>query len=270
MNRPPKQGGQLILKMALNWNDSPPNITGAVSGTNGGAWAASLTNELAARVAGSAEYTALLLPDGTPPGFGYLLITNHAGAVTLSGALADGTSFSQTVPLSGAGDVPIYGNLYSNTGLLLGWIGFESGSPAGTLSWVKPASGAMGHSVGRYTNGFTNLVVVQGSPWTNTSPHSAAIDLPYGQLDISGGGLLSPLLFNVSVGNNNAVVKLSGVPTNSLAGSIDPKTGLLTITFGNGAGKSTITGTGAVLQNVTNAGGFFPGITNTGTILLNP
>ena len=56
---------------------------------------------------------------------------------------------------------------------------------------------------------------------------------------------------------NNELVKLRGDPTNSLTGLINPKTGLLTITFGNGTGKATTVGKGAVLQNVTNAGGFF-------------
>jgi hypothetical protein len=266
VRRTAKLGGPLVLEMTLNWNDSPSNITGTVSGTNGGAWVANLTNELAAKGSTSAEYTALVLPDDTPPGYGYILITNHAGAVTLSGTLADGTSFSQAVPLSGDGDLPVYGNLYGGTGLLLGWLGLESGSPTGNLTWIKPAS----RSTALYTNGFTNLVLVQGSLWTNPLPHTAAIDLPSGLLDISGGSLPSLLSFNVAVSNNNALVKLPGSPTNSLTGSINAKTGLLTATFGNGAGKATTAAKGAVLQNVTNAAGFFLGKTNAGSMVLQP
>jgi hypothetical protein len=41
-------------------------------------------------------------------------------------------------------------------------------------------------------------------------------------------------------------MKLPGSATNSLTGSINPKTGLLTITFGNGAGNATTAGKGAV------------------------
>ena len=262
-----KQGGPLNLAMQVNWNNSPLTLGGTVSGTNGGAWEANLTAELAAKVSASAEYTALLLPEGTPPGYGYLLLTNHAGAVVLNGALADGTPFSQAVPVSGTGDLPVYGNLYGSTGLLMGWIGLESGAPAGNLAWIKESS----HFNALYTNGFTNLVVgLQGSRWTNPLPHMAAIDLPAGRLNISGGGLLTPLMFNVAVSNNNVVVKLAGSPTNSLMGTNNPKTGLLTITFGNGAGKATTAGTGAVLQNATIAGGFFLGKTNAGSIILQP
>ena len=70
--------------------------------------------------------------------------------------------------------------------------------------------------------------------------------------------------------NNNDLVKLVGSPTNSLTGSINPKTGLLTITFGNGAGKATTAGTGAVLQNANTSAGYFLGKTNAGSILLQP
>jgi hypothetical protein len=55
-----------------------------------------------------------------------------------------------------------------------------------------------------------------------------------------------------------------------LTGSINPKTGLLTVTFGNGAGRATTAGKGAVLQHETNAAGFFLGKTNAGSILLQP
>ena len=263
--RTAEQGGPMTLEMTLNWNDSPPNISGTVSGSNG-AWLANLTNELALKGSSSAEYTACVFPDGTPPGYGYMLITNHEGTFTLRVTLADGTSFSQTVPLSGAGDLPVYGNLYGGTGLLLGWIGLESGSLSGNLTWIKPAS----RSTALYGNGFTNQIFLQGSPWTNPLPHTAAIDLPSGQLAISGESLLTNLTFNVMVSNNNALVKLPGGSTNSLTGSISPKTGLLTITFGNGAGKATTAGTAAVLQNVTNAAGFFLGKANAGSIILQP
>ncbi len=259
------QGGPLALNMTLNWNDSPPTITGAVSGNNGLPWEAFLTNLAAVTASSSAEYTAWLLPAGTPPGYGYLLITNRAGMVTLSAALADGTSFSQTVPLSGAGSLPIYGSLYGGTGLLLGWLDLENGSLTGNLTWVKPASA----SSSRYATGFTNSVIVQGSPWTNPPPNTAAIDLPSGQLAISGGNLPN-MTFNIAVNNDNALVKLSGGSTNSLTGSINPKTGLLTLTFGHGSGKSTTTGVAAVLQNVTSAAGYFLGNTNAGSILLSP
>ena len=111
---------------------------------------------------------------------------------------------------------------------------------------------------------------IRGSPWVYLLPHTAAIDLPSGHLAVSGESLLTNLTFNVAVSNNNALVKLPGNPTNSLTGSINAKTGLLTATFGNGAGKATTAVKGAVLQNVTNAAGFFLGKTNAGSMVLQP
>lgn len=114
------------------------------------------------------------------------------------------------------------------------------------------------------------MVSLQGSRWSTPSPHLAAINLPIAKLDISGGNLSLPLSFNAAVSNNNALVKLPGSPTNSLTGSINPKTGLLTITFGDGIGKATVVGHGAVLQNTNVAAGFFLGKTNAGSIILVP
>jgi hypothetical protein len=44
----------------------------------------------------------------------------------------------------------------------------------------------------------------------------------------------------------------------------------LTITFGNGNGKSTTAGFGAVLQDAAIAAGFFLDKTNAGTVVLTP
>jgi hypothetical protein len=265
-------GGPLTVEMTLNWNVTPPLITGTVTGTNGGYWVANLFAKRAANN-GSAEYTTVLSPISSgpnlPPGYGYVLMTNHLGVFTLSGALADGTSLtatSQTVPVSENGDIPVYDSLYGNTGLLLGWVNIANGVPAGNLEWIKKAS----HATALYTNGFTNFVSAQGSLWANPLAHTAAVDLPAGHLNISGGSMLSALSFNVAVSNNNALAKLPGGATNSLAGSINPKNGLLTVTFGNGTGKATTVGTGAVLQNGANAGGFFLSRTNAGSIILQP
>ena len=255
--------------MHLNWDAAPPQITGTVRETNGGAWIAQLTSELAGSGLGLANYT-LLIPPGTnapansPGGDGYALITSHLGTVTLTGALADGAAFSQTVAESKTHHLPIYAAPYTN-GLLLGWLDLSGGAPAGSLTWICPATAS-----GFFPNGFTNAVTVQSSAWTNPPPHTAAIDLPSGQLDISGGGLVSPLIFYVAVSNNNALVKLAGSPTNSLKGTNNPKTGLLTITFGNGNGTNTTAGTGAVLQNQNSGGGFFTNTANAGAFSLTP
>jgi BspA type Leucine rich repeat region (6 copies) len=266
-------GGPLALQIGFNGN-SPAQITGTVSGTSGGGWKANLLANPTAKT-GSAEYTVLLAPSqpvaaGVPPGDGYLLITNHAGVLLVTGSLADGTSLtatSQSVAIDAMGDVPIYDSLYSKTGLLTGWINLTNlnGTPGlNTLTWIKPAT----KTAALYPNGFTSVLQVQGEPWIAPAAKTPAIPLNDGILIVSNIGLY--LTYNVGVSNNSALVKLPSVVTNSLTGSITTKNGLLTVTFGDGPGKTTVTGTGAVLQNANSAGGFFLGKTNAGSIILQP
>ena len=107
--------GPLQVDLALDTRHS--QITGTVSASQ---WTANLIADLASNTLPSAEYTMLFSPStnvsaDSPPGDGYALVTNDAGIVTLSGALADGTRYSQTVPVSQTGDLPVYASLYTNT-----------------------------------------------------------------------------------------------------------------------------------------------------------
>jgi Immunoglobulin domain len=259
--------GPVNLDMMLNWTNG--QITGSVSGSNFGGWNSPLLAKLSASSSPSAEYTVVLSP-GTnavgdiPPGFGYMLITNHNGSVTLSGALADSTSFNQSPRLASGGAVPVYASLYGKTGLLLGWLSISNGtiSAETPLAWIKPTA-----SSGIYSAGFTNLLLATGSAWTNPPVRDPALALADGTLSISNTG--AALDFPIAI-TNDVVVKTSTTPTNSLTGTIAPKTGLLQITFGNGAGKATTVGYGVMLQDSTNGAGFFVTKTNAGAILLTP
>jgi len=270
INRVPRaaaQGGPVTVEMFLQWGDGL--ISGSVSGEDQGGWTNTLDAEKAAASSPSSAYTVLLGPQTNavaeiPPGSGYMLITNHNGSVTLSGAVADGATFSQTVPLGVSSDVPVfYGKFYGNTGLLLGWLGLSNGTVEAEtpMAWIRPAAWS-----GLYTNGFTNLLSVTGSGWTNPPSGTPALSLSGGALTIADGSL--SLDFDVSI-TNNTVVKKSG-STNSMTGTIAPKTGLLQITFGNGTGKATTVGYGALLQNSNKGGGYFVTKTNAGFIQLLP
>jgi uncharacterized repeat protein (TIGR03803 family) len=258
--------------LKVNWmlDRAAPQIVGTVSNTQ---WTAQLTAELAGTNLPSAEYTLLLgppagAPANTPPGEGYAAVSNHLGAVAFSGKLADGTAITPSAAESQNGDVPVYASLYGNTGLLLGWINLtnlEAAPPGNTLAWIKKAA----RTTLLYTNGFTNELAVQGAPWTNPPAGTPAIALAAGQLVISNANFF--LLFtNVSVSKTNTLVKLGTSTTNLLTGSIASKTGLLTLSFGNGKGRAVTAGLGAVLQSQTNGGGFFLGTTNAGIISLLP
>lgn len=272
------QGGNLTIDMNVLWEANHREISGSVSGTNGGPWTAELLLIAKSTNKNSAEFTMLISPTedaplASPDGYGYATITNKSGTLIISGRLADGTALNQSVPLDEVNSAPLYANLYHNTGVLLGWLNFDGGSvtnadqiPAGDITWIKKAV----HSRGIYTNGFTNVASVLGSIWR--APAKGIPALPFttnapGLLNISGGNAID-LTYNVAVSTNNNLVKLSGSPTNSLSGGIDPKTGLLTVTFGNGHGNTTSISKGAILQATTNAAGFFLGTNQSGTTLL--
>jgi uncharacterized repeat protein (TIGR03803 family) len=265
------------LRVDLTLDSATPRITGTVSNTQ---WTASLTADLASKNLPSAESTILFslsadVTPNSPPGDGYALVTNHSGMVTLGGGLADGTSYSQAVPASRSGDVPVYASLYGNTGLLLGWVNLTNWDaapptndlPTNQLVWIKKAS----RSAARYPGGFTNILSLQGAPWTDLGANTAAISMTDGQLVISNAGAGLYLDFtNVLVGANNKLTNEGALPANSLTGVIAPKTGQWTLTFGGG-NKTTTKAYGAVLQNQTHGisgGGYFLTTTNAGSVSL--
>jgi hypothetical protein len=208
-------------------------------------------------------------PIGSPGGYGYANITNCIGKnLIISGMLADGTAISQIVPVSVDGYVPIYKNLYKNTGLLLGWINISSGQPIGALTWIKKPS------TNFYSNGFTNTVDVLGSYYHVPAISRAAMSLTNagnGVLEISGADQPYPLIYPVSIGSNNRLVRLSTSPTNTMSGYITPALGTFTVLVRpTGAGPITKTATGVIMQNATNAAGVFCFGTNTsGSVTLH-
>jgi uncharacterized repeat protein (TIGR03803 family) len=251
--------GPLVVEMTLATNQ----IGGTVSNN---LWSANLTAELAATslppneyTTNSNEYTMLLsnTNTNTPPGDGYALVTNYNGMFTFSGALADGTSFHQTVPLSQSGDLPIYDSLYGNTGLLLGWVNLTNVDllrASNGLTWLSD------------TGGFTNTLSVQSSPWNSPGPKSNALPLTNHLFLLSGPVVGSNLDFDVMLTTTNTFT--TNTATNSFYGSIAYKTGLLSITYinSNGIGAK---GVGAVLQNSNMGGGFFTNISGSFSMTTN-
>ena len=230
--------------MALDWTSG--QINGTVSGAG---WSSALYAEAASKTAGSGDYTLLLEPESTNAivGDGYLLLTNHLSDAVFSGALGDGSSISVSSKIGRLGDVPLFQNLYGNAGLVLGWLTFSNGTlEASPLTWVKASE-----------TGFTNSLSVVASGWTNP-PANLLTD---GVLVISGDGLD---LTNIVSIEGDKIIQQPGSVTNSLAGTINPRTGLMTITFGNGAGKATTTAHGVFLEGSGSAGGYFLIKTNAG------
>jgi hypothetical protein len=276
VSRAASQGGSLLVEMTLlNSSNLAPQVTGIVSGTTDGApWVANLIADRATNTLPSAEYT-MLIPPGTnnssPGGDGYALITNHAGTtanpaastVRITGALADGTAFNQSAPVSQDGYVPIYANLYASKGLLLGWINLDltnTNAVAFTsLTWIHPERAS-----GLYQSGFTN------SLYTNQILLSLWADPPANIID-----LLTNFSMFDNIYNTNALLSYPVAISSSgeispapLSGSVNSKTGLLKVTIGSGA--SRVSGYGAILLNGTNGGGYFLTKTQAQAIQLGP
>ncbi len=266
------QGGSLLLELTVFApGNAAPEVEGAVSGTNNGVlWmATNLMADLAANTLPPAEFTMLLPPNTntapthSPSGDGYILLTNHLGKATITGALADGTAFNQTAPVSQDGYIPVFANLYGNQGLLLGWINLELTNTAGVgLTWIHPEC-----ATGLYQNGFTNVLLANQillSPWTNPP---AIIDLLTNLSILDTINDTNALMnFTVTISNNFKLGEVSGPMP--LSGSINPKTGLLKVSIGSG--ESKVTGCGAVLLDETNGGGYFLTKTNAQAIKLAP
>jgi hypothetical protein len=263
--------------MTLSGNNPLPQVTGTVSGINNGApWTAALMADLATNSLPSAEYTMLIPPDinnappdASPGGAGYALITNSAGTaghpstgkVTITGALADGTAFNQTVPVSQDGYVPIYANLAGGKGLLTGWINLATTDAADvSLTWIHPQ-----HSSGLYKRGFTNKLAANQiplSPWTHPLANTLmATNLSF--LDTMNDPNTS-MDFTLTISKNFALSEVTDLKL--LSGSINPKTGLVTVTIGNGSSK--LTGHGVMMLNSTSGGGYFLAPTNAQAIKL--
>jgi len=261
----------LRLVMNLNFAATPPQLTGSVLQIGAVSFlATNLLAEPAATNLASAEYT-VLIPPGTnnvPSGFGSVLvtiITNHLGTATVTGRLADGTAFSQSAAISETtSNLAIYATPFPK-GVLQGWLTLTNGLLQGNLAWIRPAAAG-----GLFTGGFSNFVPVQSEIWTAPPAKTPALQCAAGQLSLSNGG--TSLVFYVAVSNNGTLVKLGGA-TNSLTGSIAAKTGLLSVTVGNG--KPAATGFGVVLQSANSVAGvsnsvvgFFTNASGAGLITL--
>ena len=255
--RPTNQGGPLLLEMTLN-PGNPPQITGTISGTTtaGAPWlSTNLTAGRATNVLPSAEYTINIPPDtnnpssnSIPGGTGYALVTNHNGTVRMTGGLADGTPFSQTVPATAEGNVPVYANLNQGKGLLLGWISLADTNAPGTLNWIRP-------------NAFTSTNPVLLSPWSNPPPASA-LPTSLFEIEFTNGIVVATSAFVLTFNTSYKLGEASGpIP---LSGAINPKTGQLTVSFGSGAARQT--GYAALLLNSTNNGGYFISKTSSGLL----
>jgi len=147
----------------------------------------------------------------------------------------------------------------------LGWINLDltnTNYPGITnVTWIHPERAS-----GLYTRAFINVVPanqIMISPWTNPP---ANIDLLTNLVIVDTFSGTNVMNFAVTISSNFKLGEVSG--PESLSGCLNPKTGLLTVTLGSGANKTSCYG--AVLLNSYFGGGYFLGKTNAGMIMLVP
>ncbi len=274
-------GGNLTVTMSLDLTGGTKAITGTVVCAAPGSWTSTLLADLATNSlpVANARWTTVIpptagAPDQTPGGSGYATITNHNGTLTISGKLADGAAFTQTVPLSKNGTAPLHSALYM-AGLLEGMLDFSSGSPVGQITWIKETS-----TLPTYAQGITNEVQVSGALYHPPATGVPALLLPGNlgtiTLDPADHGIgaqadqVLGLYWSIKISSSYLIYTNLGADsvTNKISGSIDPKTGILTFTFRPTGSLVNKTCYGVVDQSAVTVQGAFIGITNTGGLNL--
>ncbi len=276
VNRSTESGGR--AQVIMNWSvlDSLAQLNGSVTSSlpripdhgftpPAKPFASQLYMPMAVQsgAAQDSQYT-MLIPapaDALLLGYGYATITNHVGTLTISGALADGQAFSQSVPLGQDNEFPLYavpklqgvikdficGRLSLSTNAASGVLG-------GNAAWYNAPTLGQYHQ-GIYPAGFDATVAVQASPWTNSSVDLASLVPENSILTLSGGDF--PTLINAEVSLSAAdqlIPKVSGGTI--VGGSINTQTGQFSISFKDYK-NVTITGSGVLLPNTDFGGGYF-------------
>jgi hypothetical protein len=264
-----------VLSVSLQLTNTalPDQATGSVTNTN---FDASLVawhvpGWTAAHPAPQAGNYTLVLPgngnsaDG-PGGDSYGTVTMDAlGNLTAAGTLANGVSFSQSVPVSKGGQWALY---FTPSGVpqpLLGWVSFDTNGARGTstefngaVTWVKAAGpGAF------YPQGFTNTSLLLGSKYAAAYQRTNGLALNNPSITLSGGNLAATV---------TEFVQASGLESykagTNVTLTINPTNGLFSGQYIAPGTSKKIPLAGAVLQNEGEARGFFLGTNQSGAVLL--
>ncbi len=205
------------------------------------------------------------------------VVVTKAGRVQMSGSLADGTSISQSAPISKNGRWPLYLPLYGGKGLLYSWVlvtpantdtnsitNSASSDLSGDLTWIKPPL----PRAKVYPEGFANQTAVTGS--TYTPPPRGGQILSFSgnsSLTLAGGGLDQTITNQFTVGLLDHVVNQSGNP---LSLFFTPANGRFNGSVVNPATKKRVVFKGVVLQSQNAASGYFLDGNQSGEAVISP
>ena len=229
------------------------------------------------------RYTALLvsapapnngLPANRfPQGEGYATATvTTAGAVTISGRLADGTAFKSKGNLTDGARYGFHILTDSKRGSCTGMITFQalSGSDfdATNVNWFRPANNRSVYYPFGWPAGIRTQIL--GSRYVYTPGVAVLAVGNTASAELSQGNLSASIEQSFSLSSSNKLVAIS--PPNPFTLTITPKTGLISGSF-NGSFTSTFglrktAIRGVVFQKQTIAAGYFLGVTEGGSFTL--
>jgi hypothetical protein len=260
-----KRGGAAPLQVSFVAAGTNDQLRGWVSNKVAGGWAAELvadrsvySSKKTTPLAGA--YTVVIpsatnavgnVPAGSSVG---TLKVSAAGAASWSGALADGTKFTQSAPVSRDGYFPLFATLYSGKGLAMSWLSFATNKGiSGQAVWIK----ARGASQSNYPLGFTNGATAVGSPYAAATG-----------LGLTSGTVVLGAPAGLSSGFSVVNGKLKSTE-NKLSVSFQAATGFFTGSVVNSS-KTKFSFQGVILQNAGAGYGFFVSGGAGGSLVLEP
>lgn len=199
-----------------------------------------------------------------PQGAGYasLKLTN-AGAVTLTGSLADGTAYSAAGKLRKDGTVALFTQLYRKGGALGGELAFNptvaTSDVSGTdLLWIRPAvRRARYYPAGWETGVRVNAIGTKYAAPVSLNFDQGPANLTVGNASLvfTGAQLVTPVTNAVSIDPVTGAVKLIPATTTNYSLGLTTSTGMFSGLFTHPTtGKETYRG--ILLNKGTNQGGY--------------
>ena len=291
----------VTLALSLDLTGVSKQITGTIACSLDG-WTSPLAADQAVYNAANHYPLAKLYtikierPDATgltaPGGEGWAAITTTAlGMSVLSGRVADGSLISQSMPISAAGSVPVYTQLYNGLGVAMGLLHVTSTNVSGALAWIRPATNNPATYVTGFTNtaAFSNDLAVTGTvyvPPTLVSVFASTNTLTLEVMDNegfsrdnTGANLLwhlkilnGKLLMDTNYSNptNHIVISQSGNPSADFGLAMYREFGGFNFTYVTTGDGGTKILKGMADQTTTNGFGYFIGVNQVGTFTLHP
>ena len=263
-------GTRNVLVVDLQYDTTPGSerIVGTVSD---GSYLAGIYAYLGAKgpqapSSGQKRYTLAMPPAAdaseAPGGWGAMTGTlSSRGNVVLAGTLGDGAKISQSLITSRAGNYPVFSPLYSGSGkgMIIGWVQFASDQPGGAaVSWIKPPG------KGLYPNGFSLTTSMMGDVYQNPARGSQALVLnPGSQIILEGGGLSAPLVADITLVKNKAVIASN---PNKITLTFNPSTGTFQGSFVPPGSWKRVSLSGIAVQPQNQALGLFLGSSQSGSV----